>query len=188
MEDLPKDPKAAELPKNRRQGNSIIMKIRSLILSAVALTWASVGSATPPEIVTFVVVDDLFIVNCNGFDVRTEAPTIITEKTFFNSSGDPVTLHISGRITESIYYNSNDISIFVTQGAKGVGENFLIIVDLLTGEIVIHGGSFRLTLPGIGHVVMLMGVAMFNGDFVFHGLDAFPEGDTAAALCEALSP
>ena len=164
------------------------MKIRSLILSAVALMWASVGLATPPLIETFVVVDDLFIHDCGGFDVRTEAAIIITEKTFFNSSGDPVRLHISGRITESIYYNSNDISIFVTQGANGVGENFLLKVDLLTGEVINAGGAFRLTLPGIGHVVMLMGVAMFNGDIVFHGLNAFPEGDTAVALCDALAP
>ena len=164
------------------------MKIRSLIFSTVTLMWASVGLATPPLIETFAVIDDLFIVGCDGFDVRTEAPLILTEKTFFNSSGDPVTFQVSGRITESIYYNSSDPSIFVTQGKKGVGENFFFMVDLITGEIVNAGGFFRLTLPGIGHVVMAMGVALIDGGVVFHGLEAFPEGETAAALCDALTP
>ena len=165
------------------------MKICSLLFSAVTLMWASVGWATPPFIETFTVVDDLFIVACDGFDVRTEAPTIITEKTFFNSSGDPVNFQASGRITESIYYNSSDASIFVTQGKKGVGENFFFMVDLITGEIVNAGGFFRLTLPGIGHVVMFMGVQKVDaeGNVVFNGLAAFPEGDTAAALCDALA-
>ena len=163
------------------------MKIRSLIFSAATLMWANVGLATPPFIDTFTFIDDLFIVACDGFDVRTEAPIIITEKTFFNSSGDPVKFQASGRITESIYYNSSDPSIFVTQGKNGVGENFFFMVDLITGEIVNAGGFFRLTLPGIGHVVMLMGVAKIDGGFAFHGLDAIAEGETGPAICEALS-
>jgi hypothetical protein len=150
--------------------------------------WASVGSATPTLIETFAVIDDFPITDCGDFQVRTESPTIITEKTFFNSSGDPVRFQASGRVTESIYYNSSDPSIFVTQGKNGVGENFFFMVDLNTGEIVNAGGFFRLTLPGIGHVVMQMGVAKENGEFVFHGLNAFPEGETAAALCDALTP
>ena len=166
------------------------MKIHSLIFGAVALMWASVGLATPPFIETFTVIDDLFIAECVGFDVRTEAPTVITEKTFFNKSGEAIKFHASGRITESIYYNSTDKSIFVTQGANGVGENFLFKVNLITGEVVNAGGFFRLTLPGIGHVVMFMGVFKVDADGnpVFHGLDAFPEGDTLTALCDALSP
>ena len=164
------------------------MKIRSLIFSVVTLMWASVALATPPFIETFTVIDDLFVVACDGFDVRTEAPTIITEKTFFNSSGDPVKFQASGRITESIYYNSTDKSIFVTQGANGVGENFFFMVDLTTGEIVNAGGFFRLTLPGIGHVVMQVGVVKVDGGFVFHGLEAITDGEIAAAICEALSP
>ena len=89
------------------------MKIRSLVLGAVALTWASVALATPPLIETFAVVDDLFVVECDGFDVRTEAPTIITVKTWFNESEEAVRVQVHGRITESIYYNSTDMSIFV---------------------------------------------------------------------------
>jgi hypothetical protein len=166
------------------------MKNRSLILSTIALMWASVGSATPPYIESFIVIDDLFIADCGSFDVRTRAPTRITEKTFFNKSGEPVGFHASGHITESIYYNSTDDSIFVSQGANGVGENFFFMLDLITGEIVNAGGFFRLTLPGFGHVVMLMGVQKVDaeGNVVFNGLEAFPEGDTAAALCAALSP
>ncbi len=149
--------------------------------------WASVGSATPPLIETFAVVDDIFVIACDGFDVRTEAPTIITVKTFFNSSGDPVRVQVSGHITESIYYNSTDMSIFVTQGKNGVGENFMFNVDLTTGEFFEAGGMFRLTLPGIGHVVMFVGVIMDNGEFVFNGLFAATDGETAAAICEALA-
>ena len=163
------------------------MKIRSLVLGAVALTWASVALATPPLIETFAVVDDLFVVECDGFDVRTEAPTIITVKTWFNESEEAVRVQVHGRITESIYYNSTDMSIFVTQGAKGVGENFMIMDDLITGEFFAAGGMFRLTLPGIGHVAMFVGVIMENGEFVFNGLFAATDGETAAAICEALA-
>lgn len=165
------------------------MNIHTVISSIVALTWASVAMATPPFIETFTVIDDLFIVDCGSFNVRTRAPTIITEKTFFDKSGEPVRFHASGHITESIYYNSTDDSIFVSQGANGVGENFFFMLDLITGEIVNAGGFFRLTLPGIGHVVMLMGVQKVDadGNVVFNGLDAFPEGDTASALCGALA-
>ncbi len=166
------------------------MKIRSLILSAVALTWASVGLATPPEFVTFTLVDDLPITDCGDFAVWTLAPLKITEKTSFNKSGDAVRLQVHGNILESIYYNRGDPDIFVTQGKKGVGENFYVDIDLITGELHQSGGFFRLTLPGIGHVVMFMGTIKVDadGNFVFHGLDAFPEGDTEAALCAALSP
>ena len=166
------------------------MKIRSLILSAVALTWASVGSATPPEIVTFTDIDDLPITDCGDFEVWTLAKLKITIKTWFNDLDEPVRVQVHGKILESIYYNRSDITIFVTQGKKGVGENFLFDIDLTTGEVVNAGGFFRLTLPRIGHVVMLMGVEKIDadGNVVFHGLAAFPEGDTAAALCAALSP
>lgn len=165
------------------------MNFRSFILSAVALSWANVVLATPPFIETFESLDDLFIVSCDGFDVRTEAPILITEKTFFNKTGDPVRFQVSGHVTESIYYNSTDKSIFVTQRKNGVGENFFFMLDLITGEVVNAGGFFRLTLPRIGHVVMLMGVQKVDdeGNVEFHGLDAFPEGDTAVALCDALS-
>ena len=166
------------------------MKIRSLILSAVALTWASVGLATPPEIFSFTDVDDLPITDCGDFEVWTMAPLKIRVKLSFNDSGDVVRVQVHGNILSSIYYNRGDPDIFVTQGKKGVGENFYSDEDLITGEFHQSGGNFRLTLPGIGHVVMFMGTFKVDagGNFVFHGLDAFPEGDTEAALCAALSP
>ena len=165
------------------------MKIRTLITSLFALVWTGLAMATPPFIDTYPFIEDLFITSCGSFDVRTRGSTIYTEKTFFNKAGEAVRWRISGHITESIYYNSTDESIFVTQGAKGVGENFLYEEDLVTGATHVSGGLFRLTLPGIGHVVMFMGVEKVDadGNVVFHGLAAFPEGDTAAALCEALA-
>jgi len=146
--------------------------------------------AAPPFIDTYPASEDLFITSCGSFDVRTEASTIYTEKTFFDKSGEAVRWRLSGHVTESIYYNSTDKSIFVRQGAKGAGENFLYEEDLVTGEILNAGGFFRLTLPGVGHVVMAMGVEKTDadGNTVFHGLLAFPEGETAAALCDALTP
>jgi len=165
------------------------VKIRALTTSVFALVWAGFAMATPPFIETYPAIEDLFITSCSSFDVRARGSTIYTEKTFFNKAGEAVRWRLSGHITESIYYNSTDDSIFVTQGAKGVGENFLYEVDLVTGATHIAGGLFRLTLPGIGHVVMFMGVEKVDadGNAVFHGLYAFPEGNTAAALCEALA-
>ena len=124
------------------------MKIRSVIFSAVTLMWASVAFATPPEIVTFTFVDDLPVADCGDFEVWTLAPVHLTEKTWFNDSDEPVRVQVHGRILESIYYNRDNIDIFVTQGKKGVGENFMVRVNLLTGEVVQAGGFFRLTLPG----------------------------------------
>jgi hypothetical protein len=167
------------------------MNIYSLTSCAVALAWTSVGLATPPEIVTFTIVDDFPVVDCGEFEVWTEAPTRITEKTFFNQSGQPVRLQVHGRVLESVYYNRSNPELFVSQGAKGVGEGFSNTFDLITGEITNSSGNFfRLTLPGIGHVLMSVGHFGFDadGNFVFHGLEALADGETGLALCEALSP
>lgn len=174
------------------------MKWTTVLLNIAALAWSSAAIAIPPFIQSYVTEEDLFITYCPdpfddvnyAFEVRSRAHLACMEKIFFDRFGEPVTFHGFCHVTESIYYNSNDESISVAQGAKGVGENLHFIFDFATGEFKITGAFFRLTLPGIGHVVMNIGIQRVDdmGNFEAHGLYAFPEGDTAAALCGALAP
>ncbi|KPK52612.1 MAG: hypothetical protein AMS22_08785, partial [Thiotrichales bacterium SG8_50] len=61
---------------------------------------------------------------------------------------------------------------------------------LIFGDTHNSGAPFRLTLPGIGHVLLDVGTWFYDAseDILIHkGPDfVIAEGDTAPALCEAL--
>ena len=61
--------------------------------------------------------------------------------------------------------------------------------DLTTGEDEWHGIPYRITLPGIGPLLLEAGRSYFDGETVYHsGVFMFPEDGTGSALCEALAP
>ena len=165
------------------------VKIGSCAL--IAAMWTAAASATPPIITTSVGPFNFPIVDCGDFEVWTRGDEKVTEKLYFDRNGVPVKIQFKFHILTSEYYNFSFQEINISQGANGVGENVTINFNPVTGDIHSSGAALRLTIPGIGHVVMQVG--NFNldaeGNFVFHGLDfVFAEGETGLALCEALAP
>jgi len=165
-----------------------ILQIGGIALLAVA--WAPTAGANPPSISTITVVDDVEIVQCGGYNVRTNADTKITEKTWFDGDGNPVRVQVQLRVTRSEYYNDIYPEISVSQGAKGIGENITGNFDLVTGAEHWTGNGFRLTIPGIGRVIWDVGTFKLDedGNAVFHGQSFLAEGKTGLALCEVLAP
>ncbi|MDH3585867.1 MAG: hypothetical protein OEQ30_02160 [Gammaproteobacteria bacterium] len=182
------------------------MKIRTTAMS-VAVTVAALLLSMPvqagkPEISRFVVPFDLGpIVGCGDFEVWTSGLERDTLKLWFDADGNPVRLQVQILITESKYYNNLDPdNKFVSQGKNGVGENITLDLEvvgvdpdfgfLIFGDRHESGAPFRLTLPGIGHVLLHVGTWFYDAseDVLVHkGPDfVLAEGETAPALCEAL--
>ena len=166
-----------------------IKKIAGTVILAGA--WAAIAGATPPSKTTFVIVDDFLIVECGDYNVRTNADSKITQTLWFDDDENPIRVQVKIKVTRSEYYNDVDPAISISQGANGVGENVTIDIDLVTGAQHDSGAAFRLTIPGIGHVLMSTETFKFDedGNIVIHGHDfALAEGETGLALCEALAP
>jgi hypothetical protein len=168
------------------------MRKISTILGAFLLTaaWAASVGATQPFFDTFVVEDDFDLVNCGSYDVNVAATIRITEKLSFNRDGEPIRVQVQLKVLESRFYNSTDNSLFINQGKNGVGENVSGSINFVTGAERWSGAEFRLTIPGIGHVLMEIGTWKYDeyGNLTRHGQSALAEGDTGLALCEALAP
>ena len=168
------------------------MRKISTIFGAFLLTaaWAASVGATPPFFDTFVVEDDFDLVNCGAYDVNAAATLRITEKWSFDHDGEPIRPQVQLKVLESLFYNSTDESIFIRQGKNGVGENVSGSINFVTGAERWSGAEFRLTIPGIGHVLMEIGTWKWDefGNFKRHGQSALAEGDTGPVLCEALAP
>ena len=170
------------------------MNIRRTVLSVfaamTALLLAAPSYAGKPDIFRYMFEFDFLVVECDGFEVWTTGWERDTEKWWYNEFDEPVRLRFSIHITESEYYNNNDPTKFVTQGKNGVGENSNQNIDLTTGDQHWSGGQFRLTIPGIGHVLLDAGTWWWDASeemLIHHGPDyALAEGDTGLALCEAL--
>ena len=206
MEDLPKDPRSPGCRNSIFMNHpGVNMNIRALVLfvtvPAAAVLLFSSAYAGKPEISRFVGPFDFGpVVECDGFDVWTSGLERVTEKLWFDADDNPVRLQLHVLITESKYYNSSDPDKFVSQGKNGVGENLMLELEvvgvdpdfgfLIFGDTHNSGAAFRLTLPGIGHVLLDVGTWFYDAlaDVLVHkGPDfVIAEGETAPALCEAL--
>ena len=164
---------------------------RSFVGTIVGLFLASTALAAPPVIVREVNDFDFPILECDGFQVWTAGKERDSVKTWFDSAGEAVRVKYSIAVTESEYYNNTCPSTSVSQGKKGVGENLMTDVDLTSGDFHYAGGSFRLTIPGIGRVLWETGTCFFDaseGTFECYGRPfVLLEGETGPALCEALA-
>lgn len=178
------------------------MSTKSKILTVLSVSMLCLSfnaQAVPPSSETEIWHDDLFIVDCGTYDVRTAATMRERVTEHYNKAGEPVRLHISFRILESIYYSCPDDpgydecaenpAVYIQQGRFGKGENAHGWIDLVTGEEAFTGAQFRLTIPGAGPVVLDAGRYHFDGESWYHtGIFIWPEGDTGDALCEVLEP
>ena len=158
--------------------------------AVIGLLLASPSYGGKPDIFREIVPFDMLVVDCGSFEVWTSGWEKDTYKTWFDASGNAVRLQWSLKILEAKYYNSEEPDKFVTQGQNGVGENVTFNFDLTTGDMHNSGLGFRLTIPGIGHVLLNAGTWFWDeseGALVHHGPDfVLAEGETGLALCEAL--
>ena len=164
--------------------------IQSSAVALVSVLWVGVSGATPPVINTFNVVDDLEVIQCGTYSVRASGTYRVTEKVWFDDLGEPVRVRVKIQVTDSTYYNDQEMSISISQGMRGAGENMIIDIDLLAGEEHWSGNLFRLTIPGIGRVIWDVGTWKWaDGNLVFFAGKGwvFAEGETGPALCEALA-
>ena len=171
------------------------MKIRQVVTGAIAFAMVLFlmvpAHADKPQVFRYASDFDLGpVVDCGEFEVWTRGWEIDTEKWWFNEDGDAVRLQFSIHVKESEYYNAVDDTKFIVQGKNGVGENFTNNIDLTTGDQHWSGLQFRLTIPGVGHVLLDAGTWFWDeseGMLIHHGPDyALAEGETGLALCEAL--
>ena len=169
----------------------VIKRMATVLIASIAGSlFAANAFAGKPDVFRYESDFNFPVVDCGTFEVWTSGIERDTEKWWYDELGDPVRLQFSINVLESEYYNNVEPEKFISQGATGVGENWTFRVDLVTGERHGSGAGFRLTIPGIGHVLMDVGTVFWDPStetLVRHGLDyAFAEGETALALCEAL--
>ena len=161
-----------------------------VVAVAAGLLLAGPSYADKPDIFRYMSQFNFPVLDCGSFQVWTSGWERDTEKWWYNELGEPVKLQVSIAITKSEYYNNLEPNKFVVQGKNGVGENATIRIDLVTDDEHNTGAQFRLTLPGIGHVVLDAGTWLWDASeemLIHHGpAFAFAEGETGLALCEAL--
>lgn len=162
---------------------ALSMKLLFSTLAAASFLGASLSHAETPVIFREVSEFDLELVDCTDFVVRTKG----WEKDTFKIYPDRLVWKI--QVTDSVYYNSADPEKFIQQGKNGIGEN-QTYVFYNNGDVKWAGAPFRITIPGIGHVLISTGNYYWDESeqsWVRHGLFfVLAEGETGLALCEAL--
>lgn len=161
------------------------------LIATIAATFIATSvHAAKPESFRYMTEFSFPVVDCGSFQVWTSGWERDTEKWWYDKDGNPEKLQVTINITESQYFNNVEPDKFVTQGKNGVGENVTVTIDLVTGDQQNSGALFRLTIPGIGHVLLDVGTLFWDQStqtVIRHGPDfALAEGETGLALCEAV--
>ena len=160
------------------------------VISLFLLLLASPVFALKPVVVwDYEGPDDLFIVDCGDYDVRTSSWAKITITDYLDKYGEYVRTHVLFKISDAIYYNSENPEIYIMNKGAGNGENESQWWDA-DGNGSSSGMPFRIMLPKIGKLFMVAGHAVWEGGerVSRSGLEIFPEDGTGSKLCEALAP
>ena len=161
--------------------------ILSIAVAALVLS-ASVSAANPIVVYDYEGPDDIFIIGCDGYDVRNASWAKVTVTDYFGKDGNFVREHVWIHISDSIYYNSVFPEIFIQNQGAGNGENISQWWDA-DGNEKESGMPYRIMLPGIGKLFMMAGHGYWDGEnFSWTGLRVFPEDGTGSKLCEVLAP
>jgi hypothetical protein len=164
--------------------------IIGLVLTMTGLLLATSAYADKPVVSRSMTDFDFEVVDCDSFQVWTKGFQKETEMLWFDEDDEPVRLKLTVHITESEYYNYQEPAKTVSQGKNGVGEGFIYTFDFITGDEHWSGNLFRITIPGVGHVLLDAGTWFYDASediLVHHGPDyALAVGETGLALCEAL--
>ena len=132
--------------------------------------------------------DDILVVECGDYDVRTSSWAKITVIDYFDKDENFVREHVRFHISNAIYYNSEFPDIYISNQGAGNGEN-VSQWWYADGTLMEAGMPFRIMLPKIGKLYMLAGHGYWDGEnFTWTGLEVFPEDGTGSKLCDVLSP
>ena len=159
------------------------------VLTVSLLVLASPAFALKPVVVfDYEGPDDLFIVDCGDYEVRTSSWAKITVTDYFDQDGNFVREHWQFHIFDEIYYNSAVPDIYISNQGAGNGEN-VSQWYYADGTMMEAGMPFRIMLPGIGKLFMMAGHGYWDGEnSSWTGLRVFPEAGTGSKLCEVLAP
>lgn len=140
------------------------------------------ASAVPPVPVDETASGNEPVADCGTFEVWDEFELSVSGYLHFDNEGNPV--RIVQRVTGSdrLYNPENGKSL---SGTINAGE----IVDLVEGQAIENGQTFRILVPGSGAVLLNIGRFVFDfedGLVFLKGDQQFFEGDLEA-LCAALS-
>lgn len=132
--------------------------------------------------------DDILIVECGDYDVRTSSWAKITVTDYLDRHGNFVREHVRVHISDAIYYNSETPDIYISNQGAGNGEN-VSQWWYADGTMMEAGMPYRIMLPKIGKLYMLAGHGNWDGEsFSWSGLQVFPDNGTGSKLCEVLAP
>lgn len=132
--------------------------------------------------------DDIQVVECGDYDVRTSSWAKIIATDYFDEDGNFIREHVRFHISDAIYYNSAVPDIYISNQGAGNGEN-VSQWYYADGTIMEAGMPFRIMLPGIGKLYMMAGHGYWDGEnFSWTGLQVFPDDGTGSKLCKVLAP
>ena len=154
-----------------------------LAISGLALVGGVTNaSAIAPVPIEETVSGDDAVADCGTFEVRDEFQLTSTGRLYFDKQGNPVRIVQLVTGSDRLYNPENGKSL---SGTIHAGE----IVDLVEGQAIENGQTFRILVPGSGAVLLNVGrfVLDFEDGLVFlKGNQQCFEGDLDA-LCAALS-
>lgn len=127
------------------------------------------------------------VAGCDGFEAWTKATSRWKRTQFF--SREEQSLRVTDLLEDwdAEYYNNAAPDVRIRHRSTGVGDNLELTQWLVDGQVVrteAKGNPFRVAIPNVGALVLQASDGAGSGWTRF---DVLPEGDTAAALCEALS-
>ena len=165
------------------------MKKRWVTATAVAsLVLTAAANAAKPVKVDF---EPFFysgyeIADCGSFKVMWDGWIDTTSWTFFNNQGEVVRTSSWVRFSDTVFYNSNDPSYYLTGGPSEIE------IDRFNGNYwIVEGIPVNVTVPGYGviwHWPGRMIRDLTTGEIVFQAGPPTKNMSDVSALCAALSP
>lgn len=150
---------------------------RSLLL-AVLLALGAVAPvfATAPTTATTPLVGSVVLADCGSFQVFDDYDITMVATTFYDNDGQRTQVHYA--ITGTDTYRHS-----VTGQAITMNTSFMIRNDYRTGQNAAMGLQYHLMVPGLGLVLMDVGLLVYDthvGEYVFFaGPHQVATGDTA---------
>jgi len=153
-----------------------------LIVLLAPLT-VSAAFAASPTTVTYPLQGTALLAECDGFQVLDDYDIAIVQTTYYDNDGNRTMLNM--KIDGTDTYRQS-----VTGQSFTMGSHFMVHNDYQAGKFSAMGLQYHLMVPGIGQVLMDVGLLVYDpqvGDYLFFaGPHQVATGDTAG-LCTAFS-
>ena len=130
---------------------------------------------------------EFLVAHCDGYEVWTKAVSNWKRTQFFSREDQSLRVTDLLEDWDATYYNSAAPDTRIRHLSTGIGDNLELTQWLVDGKVVrteAKGNPFRVAIPDIGALVL---TARDDDGSGWTRFDVVPEGDTAPALCEALS-